>query len=350
MEALNSDQWRELGRRIFLSWGARPETADCVARSLVNSDLAGIGSHGVLRIPSYYDFLQNAWLKPGAEAEVIKESPATATVDGHWGFGQPAMHRAMDVAISKSRTQGIAAVGVIRSGHVGRLGEYAERAAESGSIAIVAASGGRGGGLVVPFGGAQRVLSTNPIAAGVPARQHPPFVMDFATSVVAAGKLELAPEKDREIPEGWAVDSEGRPARTPRAFLEGGGLLPFGEHKGYGISLLVELLCGGLTGAGLSERPDRLVTEGLGGNAGFVIVIDIAHFIELEQFRDSVDAFFGRLKRVRPAAGFKEVMIPGEPEFQKRRASAAARFKVDEETWSKISDIAGKHAVSLDDL
>jgi uncharacterized oxidoreductase len=260
------------------------------------------------------------------------------------------MHRALDVAIAKSRTQGVAAIGVIRSGHVGRLGEYAEKSALAGTIAILGASGGAGGGLVAPFGGAQRVLSTNPIAAGVPAGQHPPFVMDFATSVVAAGKLELAPDKDREIPEGWALDSEGRPARTPRAFLEGGALLPFGGHKGYGISLLVELLCGGLTGAGLSQRPERLISEGLGGNAGFVIVIDVAHFINLEEFRESVDAFFGRLKRVRPALGFDEVMIPGEPEFQTRCANQNSAFATDEETWSKINDIARKHAVSLENL
>jgi LDH2 family malate/lactate/ureidoglycolate dehydrogenase len=315
----------------------------------VESDVAGISSHGVVRVPSYYDFLQNGWLKPSAEAEVVKESPATATVDGHWGFGQPAMHRALEIAIAKSRTQGIAAAGVIHSGHVGRLGEYAEKAAEADAIALVAASGGPHGGLVVPFGGAQRVMSTNPIAAGVPAGQHPPFVMDFATSVVAAGKLELVPDKDKLIPEGWALDSDGRPARTARAFLEGGGLLPFGGHKGYGISLLVELLCGGLTGAGLSERPERLVPEGAGGNAGFIMVIDIAHFINLEEFRESVDAFFGRLKRVRPAAGFKEVMIPGEPEFQ-HRARRSDEIKVDEETWRKISEIARRYGVPLDNL
>jgi uncharacterized oxidoreductase len=260
------------------------------------------------------------------------------------------MYKALEVAISKSRTQGVAAVGLIRSGHVGRLGEYAEKAAEAGTIAILCASGGPGGGLVVPFGGAERVMSTNPIAAGVPAAHHPPFVMDFATSRVAAGKLELAPDKDREIPEGWAVDSEGRPARTPRAFLEGGGLLPFGEHKGYGIGLLVELLCGGLTGAGLSERPERLVREGLGGNAGFVIAIDIDHFIDVEEFRQSVDAFFDRLKRVRPAVGFQKVMIPGEPEFEKRRGNQSKRFTVDEETWRKIDEIARRHAVSLENL
>jgi hydroxycarboxylate dehydrogenase B len=321
-----------------------------VARNLVGSDLAGMTSHGVRRIASYYSFLQKGWLKPSAEPEVIRDSPATATVDGHWGFGQPAMHRALEIAIAKSRNQGIAAVGVIHSGHVGRLGEYAERAAEAGTIALLTASGGPPGGLVVPFGGAERVLSTNPIAAGVPAARHPPFVMDFATSVVAAGKIEFAPDKDRAIPEGWALDSQGQSARTARAFLEGGALLPFGGHKGYGICMLVELLAGGLTGGGLSERPDRIVTEGAGGNAGLAIVMDIAHFIDLQEFHESVDAFFDRLKRVKPAAGFSEVMIPGEPELRQRRALEPSGFRVDEEAWQKINEIARTHGVALDDL
>ena len=112
----------------------------------------------------------------------------------------------------------------------------------------------------------------------------------------------------------------------------------------------MELLCGGLTGAGLSERPERLVAEGAGGNAGFVMVIDIAHFIDLEEFRESVDAFFDLLKRIRPAVGFKEVMVPGEPEFEQRRANESKRFTVDEETWSKIGDIARSRGVRLDDL
>lgn len=350
MKELSSAQWHEIGRRIFISWGASPETADCVAHGLVDSDLAGVSSHGVLRIPSYYGFLQAGWLKPSAKAEIAMDAPAAATVDANWGFGQPAMHQALDLAIAKSRTQGIAGVGLIHSGHVGRLGEYAERAAAADTIALVTASGGPSGGLVVPFGGAQPVLCTNPIAAGVPAGSCPPFIMDFATSVVAAGKIELGAYKDAAIPEGWALDSEGQPARTAQAFLKGGGLLPFGGHKGYAIGLLIEFLCGGLTGAGLPERPDKLVAEGAGGNACFVVVIDIAHFTELAAFRKSVDAFIGRLKRVRPAPGSNGVMIPGEPEIEQRAIKSSTGFGVSDDAWKAINDIAHKHGVSLDDI
>ncbi len=145
------------------------------------------------------------------------------------------------------------------------------------------------------------------------------------------------------------MDSTGRPATTIGAFQDGGGLLPFGGHKGYAIALLIELLCGGVTGAGLSERPDNIPTQGLGGNACFAIVIDIAHFVDLTQFRQSVDAFFGRLKRVRPAPGSQGVMIPGEPEAQQRAIRTREGFGVEEGTWGKIVTIARAHGVTLED-
>jgi len=349
-KTLSSARWHEIARRIFISWGAPDDIAECVAHSLVDSDLAGFSSHGVLRIASYHGFLTAGWFKPAARAEVVNDGAAVATVDGHWGFGQPAMHTALDLAIAKSRVEGIAGVGLIHSAHIGRLGEYAEKAAAAGTMCLVAASGGPNGGLVVPYGGAQRVLSTNPIATGAPAGEHPAFVMDYATSVVAAGKIELAPDKDMPIPEGWAVAADGSPARTPREFLDGGGLLPFGEHKGYALSMFIELLCGGLTGAGLSERPDRIPTFGLGGNAAFAIVIDIAHFTDPAQYRANTDAFFARLKRVKPAQGFQEVMIPGEPEIKQRAAHAETGISIADATWDAIVAVAQEHGVSLNDV
>ena len=347
---LSGTQWLEISRRLFTSWGAPADIAECVAQSLVGADLAGMSSHGVMRIPVYHDFLVKGWLKPAARPAVIKEAPGTLNVDGNWGFGQPAMHFALDKAIAKCRTQGIAGAGLLHSSHIGRLGEYAEKAASMGILAIVAASGGPCGGLMVPFGGAQRVLSTNPIAAGVPAGECTPFIMDFATSTIAAGKLEWAHNIDQPIPEGWAVDVEGNPATTIRAFKEGGGLLPFGEHKGYAIALLIELLCGGVTGAGLTERPDNIPQVGLGGNDAFAIVVDIAHFVDLPQFRGSVDAFFKRLKRVKPAPGTKGVMVPGEPEAQQRAIRTKEGFAIEEPTWDKIAAVAKEHGVKLDDV
>jgi uncharacterized oxidoreductase len=344
----SAEQARELSRRIFVSWGTPDDIATSVADSLVDSDMCGIFSHGILRIPAYYRFVQIGWLKPAERPVVVNEGPAMATVDGNWGFGQPAMGLGLEVGLVKSRTQGVAAVSIVHCGHIGRLGEYAERAASAGAIALVAASGGPSGGLVVPYGGAQRVLSTNPLGAGVPAGHHAPFVMDFATSTVAAGKIEYAHDMDQPIPEGWAVDAEGRPARTVRDFLEGGGLLPMAGHKGYALAMLIELLCGGLSGAGLSERPEKIPAQGLGGNACFLLVLDVAHFTDPGTFADSVDAFFDRILRVKPAPGSPGVMIPGEPERRQRAAHAREGIAVDDATWAQIRAIAAERGVALD--
>ena len=347
---LPAEQWREVARRIIRSWGAPDDVALNVADSLVGADLAGMYSHGVLRIASYYSFIKAGWLQPASRPAVIKESASTAVVDGKWGFGQPAAHKGLDLAMEKARAQGIAAVGVIHSSHIGRLGEYMERATAANMIALIAASAGPAGGLMVPYGGAERVLSTNPIAAGVPAREHTPFVMDFATSVVAAGKIELMPDPEMKIPEGWAVDAQGRPATTVRAFKEGGAVLPFGGHKGYALALLIELLCGALTGAGVTQRPQNVPTLGLGGNATFIIVIDIPHFNDMDRFFADVDGLFERIHHVKPAAGFEKVLVPGEPEAEQRVKRLKEGFAVDGAVWGQIMAVAQERQVNLDDI
>jgi LDH2 family malate/lactate/ureidoglycolate dehydrogenase len=205
----------------------------------------------------------------------------------------------------------------------------------------------------VPYGGAERVFSTNPIAAGVPAREHAPFIMDFATTVIAAGKIELAPDKDAKIPEGWAVDAEGRPATTIRQFLEGGGLVSFGGHKGYALALMVELLCGALTGAGVAKQPPQAGKPrglGFGGNSAFMIVLNIAHFTDQEQFYSDVDGLFKRLEAVKPAPGFAQVMIPGAPENAQREKRGREGITVEGAIWERIATAAAERQVSLDDI
>lgn len=347
---LSADKWRELGRRIFCAWGAPEDIATCVASSLVDSDLAGIYSHGVIRVADYIGYVKAGWWRPQCRPEIIRDTPTITVVDGQYGFGQPAAHLALDTSIPKARAAGIASASVLHSGHIGRLGEYAEKATREGVVALIAASSGGNGGLVVPYGGAERVFSTNPIAAGVPAREHAPFVMDFATTVIAAGKIELAPDKDARIPEGWAVDAEGRPATTIRQFLEGGGLVSFGGHKGYALALLVELICGGLTGAGVPVQPKKTRGLGFGGNSAFMIILDISHFTDNEQFYTDVDGLFRRLEAVKPAPGFAQVMIPGAPEIAERERRSREGITVDGAIWERIATVAAERLVSLDDI
>jgi len=350
---LSAAQWRKICRRVFTAWGAPDDIAQCVANSLVESNLAGLDSHGVVRIVNYYNFVKPGWWRPANRPEVAREGPCSAVIDGNWGFGQPAVHLALDLGIAKAREHGISGIGIIRAGHVGRLGEYAERAAGEGMVALLTVNNGRSGGHVAPYGGVERVFSTNPLAAAVPARRHPPFIMDFATTVVAAGKVELAPDLDMPIPPGWAIDSEGRPATTARQYMEGGAMLPFAGHKGYALALLVELLSGALTGAGVTQRPSQVPSGGLGfaGNAAFLIVVDIAHFTDPDQFFGDVDGLFDRLHAVRPAPGFERVLIPGEPEAEQRaRHAATSEITIHGTIWERIAQVAAESQVSLDEF
>ncbi len=349
---LSAAQWREVCERVFRAWGAPGDIAACVAHSLVESNLAGVDSHGVVRIGNYYNFVKPGWWLPAGRPQAVRDGQCTAVVDGHWGFGQPAMHIGLDLGIAKAREHGIAGIGVIHAGHIGRLGEYAEKAAAAGTIALIGTSNARSGGHVVPYGGAERVFSTNPLAAGVPARRHVPFIMDFATTVVAAGKLELGNEPDKPIPAGWAVDESGQPATTARQYLEGGAMLPFAGHKGYALALLIELLAGALTGAGVTQRPQVVPTGGLGfaGNATFLVVLDVAHFTDVERFFDDADGLFERLDGVKPAPGFQKVIVPGEPEAAQRRTRSAHGIGVAGEIWEQIVQIAVESQVSLVDI
>jgi hydroxycarboxylate dehydrogenase B len=345
-------RWRDLCERVFTAWGAPADIAACVANSLVESNLAGIDSHGVVRIGNYYNFVKPGWWLPARRPTVTREGPCTAVVDGNWGFGQPAMHRGIELGIAKAREHGIAGIGVIQAGHIGRLGEYAEKAAAAGMIALMGTSNARHGGHVVPYAGAERVFSTNPMAAAVPARAHVPFIMDFATTVVAAGKLELTGDPDAKIPAGWAVDKNGAPAQTGRQYLDGGAMLPLAGHKGYALMLLIELLAGALTGAGVTQRPQVVPTGGVGfgGNSTFIIVLEASHFTDKESFLSDVDALFQRLDGVRPAPGFQQVIVPGEPEAAQRARRSKEGFAVTAAIWEQIARIAAECKVSLADF
>ena len=342
--------WQEVARRIFVAWGAPEASAVVVARSLVESELAGVAGHGLIRISDYINHARNGWVVPSGTPSIIRETATTTLVDGGYGFGQPAAYCALDASIPKARRQGIAAASVVHCGHIGRIGEYAEKATAEKMIALVTASGGGNMGLVVPWGGAERLFSTNPIAAGVPAGTHEPFIMDFATSVVAAGKLELAPDKDKPIPHDWALKADGSPATTAREFLDGGGLLPFGGHKGYALMLFIELICSAMGGVGVPVGKKPQPRPGYAGNAAFMIVIDIAHFTDPAHFAADVDSLFSRLESVKPAPGSAGVVIPGAPERAARKKNAGKDLTVEGAIWERILGVAAERKVSLDDV
>ncbi|MDE0042633.1 MAG: Ldh family oxidoreductase, partial [Candidatus Poribacteria bacterium] len=222
-------------RQIFMAAGAPRHIANCVAGVLVNANLSGHDSHGVLRIPQYLGWIADGSLQPAAEPIVVKEAPNSLLVNGGRGFGHYAALQTVHKAIKKAKSGNVACANLVHMSHIGRLGEYAEAAALAGCIGIITCGVGLGCTTptrVVPFGGAVGKLDTNAIAIGVPTGSEAPFIADFATSVVAEGKVRVALSKNLDLAEGCILDKYGNATVKPSDFFDGGWLLPLGGHKG----------------------------------------------------------------------------------------------------------------------
>src|SRR5271156_2456505 len=258
MPKIAAERLTEIGRALFVAAGTPPEEAEIVVRHVVNANLAGHDSHGVIQIPTYIERIKVGHIVPGAPWKIVQESPTTTVVDGHWGFGYVVNERAMKLTIEKAKSANVAAATVFRQGHIGRVASYTLMAAREGMIGIATADSGRSPKAVAPFGGSEARLGTNPISIAMPSDLDAPFYLDMATSAVAAGKIQLAAARGEEIPAGWIVDSEGRQTTDPLQFHKGGALLPLGGSEGYkgsGLAAMVEVLCGLLTGLGFGVEP-----------------------------------------------------------------------------------------------
>jgi uncharacterized oxidoreductase len=322
--------------QIFQAAGATEAGARLVAASLVQSNLVGHDSHGIVRVRQYLDNIAKGELFPAAEPIVAQEMAAITMIDAQYGFGQIAAHFAMGKTIEKVQAHGLAATGLYNCNHVGRLGEWVQMAADQDLIGLAFCSGGRPGGLVAPYGGAGRLLGTNPMAAAVPIAGQPPFVMDFATSVVAEGKIRVAHNKGQSIPEGWILDSQGRPSTTPADLYDGGMLLPTAGHKGFGLALLIELLGGVLTGQGGPWLPRYTTVR----NGVIFIVLSIQAFRTPEDFLAEAAILRDKVKATSPAQGFDEVMLPGEPEQRAAGRRQAEGISIDDTTWAQLAEAA----------
>lgn len=327
---------------IFRAAGAPDDIATLMAHSLVDANLAGHDSHGVIRVPSYIEQVQAGDLQPGVRPRVERDGVALVSVDGGWGFGQYAAHYCMDLALKKAAETQVALVTLTRSNHIGRLGEWAEQAAHAGMVGMVATSWGGGPFAAAPFGGVGKVMSTNPIAFGIPLEDgQPPFVLDFATTAVAEGKLRVARAKGATVPDGWIIDPQGNPTNDPEDFYRGGMLLPFGGHKGFGLAMVVELLSVALTGA------DATADEKGRANGAIFLAIDPAAVRPLDQFRAAAERLNTRVTNVPPAPGFDGVMIPGQPESRSREARRREGISIAESTWEAIQATAQQVGAQL---
>lgn len=332
MMLVPADEMRRLAVAVLAGVGAPDDTARAVAGSLVRSNLLGHDSHGVRRLVRYVGDVRSGRVDPRASPDAETTRPGAVVVHGQRAFGQLSANRAVRELLDLTgHARQAAGVAVVRDcNHIGRLGEYVAELAEHD---LVAMAFGNADPTVAPFGGRERRLGTNPLAWAVPrARGKPALVMDWATSGVAEGKLAVARDRGEAVAPGLVLDTDGRGTTDPTAFYAGGVLLPFGGHKGYGLSVLIEIVGGLLSGAGVGSMP------GYSGHFGTVITaFAIDAFQPVDEFRERTEDFCRRLAETPPAHGHDEVLVPGEPEERTRAERERDGIPIADVTWRELN-------------
>lgn len=335
----------QLGIALFTAAGAGGYQALATVGSLVASSLMGHDSHGVMRIPEYLEFVSNGSIIPDAPITVERTGPSTARVDCGGGFGPVGAERAIQAGIELAREQRTACVITRHCNHVGRLGAWVQIAADRGLIALATCNSPIYGHFVLPWGGRDARLATNPIAYAVPTGGDP-IVADFSTSVAPEGKIRFYRNEGKPVPNGWILDADGNATSDPNQFYgpPRGGILPLGGsagHKGFALGLLVEILGSALAGIGSQNKE-------VFGNGVCFLVVDPSAFCPLPEFRRLMDETVAYMKSSRPAPGFDEVLVPGELEFRTLRQREKDGIPIDETTLSALREHGERLRVDVD--
>ncbi len=324
----------DLVAEIMQAAGSHAEEARTIARRLVDANLVGHDSHGVIRVKTYLGWVRDGWLVPNMPPTMVFDSDTIAIVDGNRGFGQVTGEFATRLGIRKAAQKGIAMVGLRNCGHLGRLGDWAEMAADEGQVSLhfLNTSGAQ---RVAPFGGSDRRLSTNPLAIGVPIADGDPAILDITTSTVAEGKLMVARNKGEQVPSGWIVDKAGRPTVDPAEFFDGGALLTIGAHKGSGLSILTDLLAGAVTTGRSSDPSDTVLRNNM-------LSIFIAPAVYGGQHAMLAEAkrLVDHVKASPPSVAGRPVQGPGDVERATRRERLARGIPLDGTTIADIEAAA----------
>lgn len=293
--------------------GVSPSHAKTVAACLVHADLRGVDSHGLSRLPIYLARIETGAVSCQKTPTLIRQSGATACLDGANQLGAVAGEAALEHALGLARAYGVGIVGVCHSNHFGACSYYAQKAVEQKMILLVLSNAPKS---IAPVGGIRPFFGTNPIAIGIPAGSEAPFLLDMATSVTARGKIMLAHQKGESIPADWAMDAQGEPTTDPAEALQG-TLLPIGGAKGYGLAMFIDIMSGLLTGAAVGEHVKGLY-ESLDEpqNVGHLFVaIEVERFMPYEQFQAMMDSYIREVKAVPRRKGVERIWIPGEIEW-----------------------------------
>ena len=345
MPTLTHQQLVHLGKTILTAAGVPAHDAGIVAEELAEANLVGHDSHGVMRLVQYVEMIQAKFVKPGQPIETVREDGSTAVLDAHFNLGQVAARAALDKAIAKATATGTATVMIRNCNHVGRLGAYTEAAAKAGFLAIMAVNAPGPGG-VAPFGGIDRKLGTNPICMAAP-WGGAAVVLDMTTSATAEGKLRVAHQKGEMVGEGLLIDGHGNPSTNPADYYNKpyGAILPLGGsmgHKGFGLSVMIDIFCGILSGSGIA-RTDLP----RGANGVWLQLLEIERFLPRAEYDRWMQTYVAYLKDCRLASGCSEILLPGEIELRRRQQREAGGVLIPDETWRQINEVAGKLGVTV---
>jgi len=352
------DSLREFCTRVFMHFDVPKDDAEQAADVLACADLRGIDSHGVARMYSYFGMLSEGRINPKPKIKIVRSTPSTATVDGDNGLGLVVGPQANRIAMDLAEKCGSGWVSVCNTNHFGIAGYYVLQALERDMIGWAMTNSTK---LVAPLWGAERMLGTNPIAIAFPGNEEPPIVIDMATSATAYGKIEIARRRCGPIPQGWAIDRDGRDTLDPNQMIDGGAMLPLGSererggHKGYALAMMVDILCCVLSGANWGpfappfalrqEIPERSVGKGIGHFFG---AMRIDGFIEADEFKRQIDEYIRVFRATKPAPGTSGPLIPGDPEREaeqeRRKNGVPLLLPVIED----LRDISRKTAILFD--
>lgn len=307
----------QVGVSLLRVAGCPADTAEAIIDHLIDADLCGVESHGIVRALQYHDEYKSGYIRTDAIPEVCPSGGSTLSVDGKGGLGIPAMLTATEAGIKAARAHGIAAVGVRNTGHTGRLGAFAEMAAAAGCLFIACGGGARERWrMVTPYGGRKAVLPTNPWCLGIPGGAQGPVILDCATGQLAGGWIYAARRAGAQLPVGALVDRDGRPTQRPEDYFAGGAIVPKGGVLGFGLATMGELICDAMLGPASVECNT------------FLLIVDTSRYREASALQNAAEAILNELRNCPPAEGFERVEVPGERETSRRAASAQLNLPV----------------------
>ena len=348
MPNISANRMREIGAALLDAVGSPRERSLWVAETLARANLAGHDSHGVMRLPQYVSQAREGHVRPAADIVITRETACTASIDARRTWGQVAARAAMELAIAKAAAQGIGMIALRNCPHVGRLGEYVLMAAEADMIGTAFVNSQTDhAGTVVPWGGIDGRFTPTPLAFAAPSGLDWHILVDITASVMPEGKLRDYHYRNAPLPPDVIIDAEGQPSRDVKDFYgpPRGGILPLGAaagHKGYALGVMIEMLAGGLTGAGyVSDESESF------GNGALFQVMNIAAFDDVEDFKRRARGLIAHVKSSRPRAGFSEVLFPGEPEYRAALRRERAGIELPEALWADIAALADELGVDL---